>query len=492
MRLAPTSAKEVVLRLAVQIFGTLTTASAAGPTEMRFTNLTRANEIGANSYLLKIGGKNVLLDCGMHPRFEGVAATPDLSILPEDLEAAIVTHSHLDHAGALPVLRRLHPAARVFLTTPTARLNDVLLHNSVNVMHRRHEANANTPRALYTHRDADQAARVWQEVPLGQPWSIEGERLAEHGEEPVSFELAHAGHILGSAGVLLHERTTGRRLFYTGDVNFEDQTIARAARFPESGVDTLVIECTRGDYERPPEFRRVDEELRFGTALAAALERGAVLIPVFALGKSQEVLAMLLRFVELGLLAPRTPLFIGGLSTRITELHDSFAGTGEFHVKHGDLLRRLQPGKLMGAEAMAHVPRAGCIYALSSGMMTEGTLSHTFARKMVGNERHSIFFVGYADPISAAGRLKTTPPGGMVEFGPDLPPQELRCKIEKFDFSAHAQRETIRAYIHRLAPSRVLLVHGDRPALDWFAAAVASDLPRAEVIIPEPRRTYDV
>ncbi|MBS0660010.1 MAG: MBL fold metallo-hydrolase [Verrucomicrobia bacterium] len=448
-----------------------------------FTNLARANAIGANSYLLRLEGRSVLLDCGLHPRLEGSDATPDLALLPPRLDAAILTHSHLDHAGALPVLRRARPDARVFMTAASAALNDVLLHNSVNVMQRRRdEVQAAEP--LFSHREADLAARVWQEIPLGQPWSLGGERLAEPDEEPVTFQFEHAGHILGSCAALFH--VGDRRVLYTGDINLEDQTVSRAARLPTEQVDALIIETTRGDYDRPADFKRANEEARFGHALAEALERGAVLIPVFALGKTQEVLAQLLRFRENGTLRRERPIYIGGLSTRITELHDQFAGSGEFHRKHSDLLRRLGTIKLMGAEAAAHFPRRGCIYALSSGMMTEGTLSHTFARKLLGLEQHSIFFVGYADPDSPAGRIKAAARGDLVELGQETPAQTLRCQTDKFDFSAHADRESIRDYVGRVAPKKVFLVHGDTPALEWFRQTLSTDLPNSEIVIPAP------
>ena len=458
---------------------------------MRFINLTRAPEIGANSYLVHAGGKSLLLDCGMHPRYEGDDATPLLSLLPEQLDAAIVTHSHLDHAGTLPVLRRRHPATRVFLSPPTARMNDVLLHNSVNVMNRRYEAGGASPMPLFSHREADLAARLWQQVSVGQYWSVEGERLPSPEEADVSFEFCHAGHILGSVGVLIREGS--HRVLYTGDINFEDQTVTRAANLPEGPLDTLIIESTRGDYARPAEFSRADEEERFARQLREViLDGGSVLVPVFALGKTQEVLAMLLRFFEQGLVPADTPLFIGGLSTRMTEIHDSFAGNGEFHRRNSDLMGRLDPQRLMGNDAENTPIRPGCIYALSSGMMTEGTLSHTFARKMMTNERHAIFFVGYADPASPGGHLKAAQCGDTVNLGDMTPPAELRCRVEKFDFSAHAHRDSIRDYVRRVAPKKVLLVHGDRGALDWFARTLRVDLPGSEIIIPAPGAEVEI
>ena len=128
---------------------------------MRFTNLTRHTEIGANSYLLELADRRVVLDCGMHPKREGEDATPNLRLVPDgELDAIFVSHAHLDHIGSLPVLMRRQPRARVFMSGPTAYLGEALLHNSVNVMARPHgftPAGQPHPSAptLFTHREAD-------------------------------------------------------------------------------------------------------------------------------------------------------------------------------------------------------------------------------------------------------------------------------------------------------------------------------------------------
>jgi Cft2 family RNA processing exonuclease len=126
------------------------------------------------------------------------------------------------------------------------------------------------------------------------------------------------------------------------------------------------------------------------------------------------------------------------------------------------------------------------IYALSSGMMTPKTLSNIFARQVMENPQHSIFFVGYADPESPAGLLKTARPGNLVSLDPDGPAQPLRCQIEQFQFSAHASRESIVRYAKRLVPKKILLVHGDAVAVEWTRAQLAAELPTSDVIVPPP------
>ena len=119
-------------------------------------------------------------------------------------------------------------------------------------------------------------------------------------------------------------------------------------------------------------------------------------------------------------------------------------------------------------------------------MMTPKTLSNIFARRLIENPRHSIFFVGYADPESGAGILRKASPGEEVRIDLDEPPQRLRCHLDQFQFSAHASRESLVQYAERLSPKKIVLVHGDPPAVEWMRARLTADLPTTEVIVPTP------
>jgi Cft2 family RNA processing exonuclease len=300
----------------------------------------------------------------------------------------------------------------------------------------------------------------------------------------LSFEFFDAGHVLGSAGILL--RAEGRTIFYSGDVNFDDQTIARAAIFPEEKVDVLIVECTRGDMPIPAGWTRGGEEQRLAHAIQSAFARaGCVLIPVFALGKTQEVLAMLHKFRRAKLL-DSFPVYIGGLSWKICEIYDRRAHLGRRQLPRLQLLGEPKPFVLNGQTIHDAPARAGRVYLLSSGMMTPKTLSNIFARRVIENPRHSIFFVGYADPESPAGILKNALPGEQVTIDPDEPAQAIRCHIEQFQFSAHASRESIVQYAERLAPKKILLVHGDPLAAEWMRARLSLDLANSEIIVPTP------
>jgi len=451
---------------------------------LKFINLTRHTEIGANCYFLGSGDQGVVLDCGMHPKAEGEMALPLLgSLAGRPVNALLLSHAHLDHIGSLPVLMRQQPQARVFMTEPTAAIGDALLHNSVNVMTReREEVGVIYP--LFTHRETDRATDRWQYCPLGQPFTVDGERSPVRPNDELSFEYCDAGHVLGAAGIVL--RAEERTVFYTGDVNFDDQTLTSGAVFPESDIDVLIIETTRGDSPLPQGFSRAAEEQRFAEAIERAFARGGcVLIPVFALGKTQEVLAMLYKFKRQKLLED-VPIYIGGLSSKMTEIYDRRANQSRRVLPRLQLFPEVGPFVLNGKTIADAPARPGRIYALSSGMMTPKTLSNIFARRIIDRSEHSIFFVGYADPESPAGILRKARPNELVSLDEDEPALPLRCQIEQFQLSAHASRESILAYIRKVVPKKLVLVHGDVPAVEWMRAAAAAALPECEIIVPPP------
>jgi Cft2 family RNA processing exonuclease len=455
---------------------------------LKFVNLTRRTEIGANSYYLEIGRHRLLLDCGMHPKDTGENALPDFkAVAGRGIEAIVISHAHQDHIGTLPVAMRRFPNARVFMTEATAEVGSVLLHNSVNVMMRQREEIGELSYPLFTHRETDRASERWRWCPMRQRISIAGERATQRERDALTFEFFEAGHVLGSTGILL--RAEDKTVFYTGDVNFDDQTIMEAAVFPKEKIDVLIMECTRGDHAKPAGWTRTSEEQRLAEALGSAFDRGAcVLIPVFALGKTQEILAMLYKFRREARLysGPEFPIYIGGLSSKFTDIYDRRAHTTRRQLPRLQLMREAAPF-ILNDETVRDAPlRARRVYVLSSGMMIPNTLSNVLARRLIQNAQHSIFFVGYANPESPAGLLREAGTGGEVPLDPDKPPQRVRCNIEQFQFSAHATRETLIEYARKISPSKIVLVHGDRPAVEWMRATLSAELPGSEVIMPTP------
>ncbi len=452
---------------------------------MRFHNLSPQPDIGANSYLVEGEGVRIVLDSGTHPKHTGWETLPLLDHLESDcLDGILVSHPHLDHLGSLPVLMRSQPSAEVVTTRLTREYGTALLHNSVNVMKAQAEELDEPLYPLYTHSEVDMIARRWNLRDVGN-------RFFPGDQSKLSAEFFHAGHVLGAAGIRIE--VGGKKLFFTGDVHFEDQTLVKAAEFPRDPVDTLVMETTRGASPRDPSYTREAEKERFAKAITETLARGgSVMVPVFAFGKTQEVLLMLRELFDEGRL-PIVPVHIGGLSTKITEITDRFSNAAHRrHVGYNILndfpsLKRLAKGR----REPDYQP--GAIYALSSGMMTEHTVSHRFAHRILASEQNSLLFVGYADPDSPGGLILTAGQGGRVVLSSKSEKEtEIRCQVERFDFSGHAPREQLVDYAVACRPGNILLVHGDPAAKQWFQGELARLLPDSRILIPTSGEVIDL
>jgi Cft2 family RNA processing exonuclease len=450
-----------------------------------FQSLTRATDIGANCYLLQLGASRIILDAGTHPKREGADTLPDLDQLPYDsIDAIIISHSHLDHAGALPVLMRCQPSAEVFMTEETIELVDSMLHNSVNVMTSQRDELDIPEFPLFTHKEINMIQAGWQARPTERAFPI-----GHKGEIACTF--FSAGHILGSVGVRLE--WNGKTVFYTGDVHFEDQTLSKAATFPSDSIDVLITETTRGAAPRRPDYTRQGEIDRLADVIRTTIDRGgSTLIPLFALGKSQELLLILHQLKMAGDLAEEIPVYVGGLTTKMTVTHDRFADTSHrnhrgFRFLTGGMDLVVASKKRKKKDKNRSIPYdRGRIYALSSGMMTENTVSHGFARHILPDERNSVLFVGYAAPDSPGGRLLEARGDRHFQLDADGSPIPLRCQIERFDFSGHATRSELCAYAREVNAPHIVLVHGDEPARHWFHTTLSADLPDARITIPAP------
>ncbi|MFI3242948.1 MAG: MBL fold metallo-hydrolase [Akkermansia sp.] len=453
---------------------------------IKLTNLSGANEIGSNSYLLEIDNSRIVLDAGMHPKKEGNAAKPQYQLIGDDSPDTIfITHAHLDHIGTLPVVQELYPNAEVIMTPGTAMVGEGMLHNSVNVMTSKRTNDGVVEYPFFTHGELDNATLSWMSHDYNEYFRVGRKR-------EILANLRDAGHILGSCGVQL-ESQSGTTFFYTGDVQFSNQTLIPGASFPEEGIDILMMECTHGATPSDEDYNRKKELLAMAKVIRETLENnGAVLIPVFALGKSQELLYELGRFRDEGII-PNAPIYFGGLSTKVTIYYDKLADSTP-RLKPGYRLR--QSIKTQGLPKQGKAPliaSAGNIYLVSSGMMSEHTVSNVLASQVLPRKNDTIIFVGYSDPDSPAAWIKATKAGDLVRLkakgGQAYP---VNCRIEQFSFSGHATRDALLEYTARLAPKKVLLVHGDPAALDWMAQSISNILPETEVIIPEAGKTIEL
>ena len=288
---------------------------------MKVFNLNPDTDIGATAWFVEIEGHRLLMDAGTHPRLEGRGALPLYDLIKkEEVDAIAISHCHHDHVGSLPVALRHFPQAHVLMTELSYFLVERVLHNSVNVMKRQRDELGIKEYPLYTHDEVDDIAPRFQ----GFKYNREVDWAAFHktraGFISPTLEFYDAGHTLGSAGIMVRGRK--ETLFYTGDVCFHDQTILRGARFEDVKADVLIMETTRGNRQLPAGFSRGEEIERLIEAIQRVLNRnGSVLIPSFALGRTQEILTLLAILMREGRLKPQ-PVYIGGLGRVFTEIYD--------------------------------------------------------------------------------------------------------------------------------------------------------------------------
>jgi Cft2 family RNA processing exonuclease len=452
---------------------------------VNITNLNPDTDIGASAWLVEVDGHRILLDAGMHPKREGRDALPLFGKAGNgDLDAIAISHCHHDHVGTLPVAVRHFPKAHVLMSELSYFIVERVLHNSVNVMTRQRDELGIREYPLYTHDEVDDLAPSFQ----GFKYNREVEWAALHktraGFASPTLEFFDAGHTLGSAGILI--RGKKETLFYTGDVCFHDQTILRAARFEDVKADVLIMETTRGNRALPPGFSREGEIERLTAAIQRALKRkGCVLIPSFALGRSQEILALLALLMRAGKLKPQ-PIYIGGLGRVFTEIYDLEAHRTHRQHTNLQLHEALELIVLEKGQAEKMKLGGGRIFVITAGMMSEHTAAHDLAARMIGDERQSIFFVGYADPDTPGGRLKAARPGETFVFSPSAGRVTRQCEVLDFTLTAHANRGDLLDFVGQVSPRAILLGHGNEDSRAWFEEQIRARHPKIKIIQPQP------
>ncbi len=458
---------------------------------MRIINLNPDTGIGASAWFVDMEGHRILLDAGAHPKRDGQESLPLYPLVAkENLDAIAITHCHHDHVGSLPVAVRHFPQAHVLMTELSYFLVERVLHNSVNVMTRQREELGIKEYPLYSHNEVDDIAPLFQGFKYNREIEWASFRKSRAGVLSPTLEFFDAGHALGSAGILL--RGGKQTLFYTGDVCFHDQTLLRSARFEDVRADVLIMETTRGNRAVPAGFTREAESNRLAEAIQRVLQRkGSVLIPTFALGRTQEILAQLALLMKEGKLKQQ-PVYIGGLGRVFTEIYDlesHRANRQHSNLRLNEALnlvvldrRQIDQMKLGG----------GRLFVITAGMMTEQTPAHELALRMVEDERQAVFFVGYADPDTPGGRLKAAKPGETFLFSGSGGQLTRNCEVQDFDLTAHANREELLDFVGIVSPRAVLLGHGEEDSRLWFEDQIRARWPKIKIIQPQPGQSVEV
>lgn len=448
---------------------------------MEFIDLNTHGEIGANSTLISIGSFNILVDSGLHPKKEGRDAMPNFSAINgREIDLILLTHCHLDHIGSLPIISKSHPNAPIVTSIPNLTLAPRMLRNSINVMKRQREELGLTELPLYQHRDIDHVKN--QLLAL----AFDKAEVFYKGSDSVQIIVHPAGHVAGaSAFEIIHKH---QRIVFSGDVLFEAQRSLPGAHLPKGKIDVLFLETTRGATERDKSSNRETEVDRLIESINAILERnGSCLIPVFALGRMQEIFKIIQESINFGILK-KAPIYSTGLGIDICNYFDKIhkkTGLIDFEHRILDQLKikapdpKLRPGK--------NIKNKG-IYIVSSGMMVEHTPSYKLAASLLAHKENGICFVGYNDPDTPGGKLLASNESDSETFYfrayDYLSP--LRASIEQFDLSGHADRESLLNYAVQSDARAIVLNHGETAARKWFEEQLNEQVPQTKIINPNP------
>ena len=430
-----------------------------------FLPIGGGNEIGANSYYLNFNGNGIILDCGIHPQKTRLESLPNFDLIKDkSIDSCLISHAHQDHIGSLPFLVKNFPYVKIITTPQTRALAELTLHNSVSILKKEIEENNFE---FYSHDEVDLLIKMIDYKEYQNEFELNS--YHQQKDAKVNCTFYDAGHILGSAGILLENNN--HKIFYTGDINLSSQTLQSAARLPETKIDTLILETTYGATDSELLLDWNSESLRFAKEANNILNNGgSILIPVFSLGKMQEMLGtiwhlMLKRKLTNG------DIYTGGLGTKINRAYDY----NRFTVSRVDeefelnAISQKDYYEISNPEDFFKHP---CIVLASSGMMIKGTSSFIFAKRWLKQKDSAIFTVGYMSEDTPGYVVANAVRGDKIQLTEFDEPVEVNCTIKKFKFSAHSRREGLLKIVDKLKPGNVILTHGDEDALDWMGSSI--------------------
>ena len=439
--------------------------------EVSLLTLGGFGQVGRSCMLLTTPDSKVLIDCGVNPGARTPSeAYPRLdwaNITLDELDAVVIGHAHLDHTGFLPVLTKYGYKGPIYCTEPTLPMMNLIQLDAIKVA----GAQGRTP--MYAERDVHQIMR--QAIPLhyGTVTDISPD---------IKLVLANAGHILGSASCHFHIGNGDHNFVYSGDIKYGKSMLLESARTNFPRVETLLIESTYGAKEDIQPTREEVEDAFINSVNKTLSEGGKVLIPIPAVGRAQELMMVIDKYMKSGKLT-ESSVFMEGMIQEATAIHEA----------HPEYLERTLRQKILetddnpfDSEYFTNIEHADgrdeplredspCIIIATSGMLEGGPVLEYF-RNLAPDKKNKILFVSYqvngtlgrrvmdgARQVSILGRE------GKVEV------VSINCATEKLEgFSGHSDYNQLMSYVHRLRPKlrRVLVNHGERRKSENLSASI--------------------
>ncbi len=392
-----------------------------------------AKEVGRSCIEVQSEGYRYLLDCGVKFTEDGFAYPLGLLDV-KDLDGVFLSHAHLDHSGGLPFFEHKLLRGPIFCTSQTKTITRILLKDSFEIARIKHLHPA------YNNADLREVKKDISIVRFD----------TRYKHKNLYYTYFNAGHIPGSASILLE--LEGKRILYSGDINLTDSMLMSPAKPDYGPVDVLIVESTYGYRDLPSRMSVAKDLLR---NIKRVIKRGgSVLIPVFAVGRAQEILQVL------SLEDWDVPIYFDGLSKKITR---NILVNPSKYIKNKERLAEMFYDVVITPRGVADrseaVSKQG-IFVTTSGMLQGGPVM-AYLRALWHDEKSAIFLSGY--------QCKRTNGRHLLEDGfvyIDGWKTNVKCEVKKFDFSGHADRNALKEYVKAVNPKVVVFQHGDPEAVE--------------------------
>ncbi|OYT40403.1 MAG: hypothetical protein B6U89_02240 [Desulfurococcales archaeon ex4484_58] len=438
---------------------------------VRITALGGFMEVGRSAILVETRESKVLLDFGLNVG----ASSPDKmypvvdldQLKLSELDAVVITHSHLDHVGLVPLLYKYGYRGPVYVTKPTRELMVIMIKDLLDVSQREGKP--------LPYSEKDLMKTVLHTIPL------------EYGEvtdvaPDIKVTMYNAGHILGSAIVHLHVGMGLHNIVYTGDFKYSNTRLLDKANTEFPRVETLIMESTYGAMRQQS---RADAERELINIIKRTVEKGGVtLIPVFAVGRGQEIMLVLKEAMDKGLI-PKINVYIEGLVNEVTAIHTEYPeylsksikdmiyrGENPFVYEYFNIIE----GSMAKPDILEDRPS---IIIATSGMLTGGPAVE-YLRLMASDPRNSLVFVGYQAEGTLGRRIKD----GLRELHVvvDNKVEVIKINLEVYSiegFSGHSDQNELIKYTTHINPKprNIILTHGE-PVATYTLARLLSRLLR--------------
>ena len=454
---------------------------------VRLTFLGGARQVGRSCIFLQTPESRVILDCGVdvatidkaYPHLE----VPEFDI--NQLDAVIISHSHIDHCGFVPYLFKFGYRGPVYCTAPTRDVSALLLLDYVKIMR------SENKEPIFSTDDIKEMVK--------HTITLDYEEVTDITPD-IRVTLYNAGHILGSAMVHMHIGNGLHNLVYTGDMKFARTTLLEPAATEFPRLETLILESTYGGRENiQPSKKDSDEYL--GIAIKDTVARGGkILIPTLGVGRSQEVMLIIEQLVRTGFI-DKIPVYIDGMVWDVTAIHTAYPEYLNLGIRKlifhkdqnpflSDIFREVGSPK----ERQQVIEETGsCVILATSGMLTGGP-SVEYLKRLADNPKNTLIFVAYQGEGSLGRRIQRGDKEIIFQSGAQQEVLKINCEILTIEgFSGHSSRKQLLNFMYRVnpKPKKVIINHGENSrSLDL--ASTIHKMNRIETVCPRNLETIRI